>query len=97
MSKSLNVPNVPIVPKVPNLHNYIEYRINNRVIRYRIPHYKQSLQSIHRQLPLPLQYQQYIQYYPQQYHTKRYKATRTVSYKDRTLSLLKNKNNIDVL
>ena len=95
MSKSLNdmyiVPKVPIVPdlrNLRNLRNYIEYRINNRVIRYSIPHYQQSLQSIHRQsihrqLPIPLQY---IQYYPQQYHTK---ATQTVSYK--------NKNNIDVL
>ena len=133
MSKCLNdmsvVPKVPKVPKVPDLRDYIEYRINNRVIRYSIPHYQQSRQSIHRQsihrqsihrqsidrqsidrqsidrqLSIPLQY---IQYYPQQYHTtisnninrylsipsniNRYQATRTVSYKGKTLSLQKNK------
>ena len=63
-----NLRNAPIVPNLRNVPNYLEHRVNNRIIRYDIPHYQQPLQSVRRQLPRPPQYQQYIQYYPQQYY-----------------------------
>jgi hypothetical protein len=62
--------NAPIAHNLPILPNYLEHRVNNRIIRYDIPHYQRPLQSVRRQLPRPPhpQYQQYIQYYPQQYY-----------------------------